>query len=109
MTGHRAALVMASHDINLVSQMCDHVLLLMGDGKYLAGPVSEILQEASVRPSGAVRRVESGKGEAVFFFPQPDVMAVLKGRVCGYRRELDQIIRKQPPSTPLRPCGHSIE
>ena len=45
---------MASHDINLVSQMCDHVLLLMGEGTYLAGPVSEILQEGHLsEPSGA--------------------------------------------------------
>ena len=69
-TGHRSALVMASHDINLVSQMCDHVLLLMGDGKYLAGPVSEILQEDHLSEAFGcrIRRIESGKGEAVFFF-----------------------------------------
>ena len=58
---------MASHDINLVSQMCDHVLLLMGDGSYLAGPVSEILQEEHLSEAFGcrIRRVESGK-EAFF-------------------------------------------
>ena len=68
-TGHRAALVMASHDINLVSQMCDHVLLLMGDGSYLTGPVSEILQEEHLSKAFGcrIRRVESGK--EAFFFP----------------------------------------
>ena len=66
---HRAALVMASHDINLVSQICDHVLLLMGDGKYLAGPVPEILQEDKLSEAFGcrIRRVESGK--EAFFFP----------------------------------------
>ena len=68
-TSHRAALVMASHDINLVSQMCDHVLLLMGDGSYLAGPASEILQEEHLSEAFGcrIRRVESGK--EAFFFP----------------------------------------
>ena len=68
-TSHRAALVMASHDINLVSQMCDHVLLLMGDGRYLAGPASEILQEEHLSEAFGcrIRRVESGK--EAFFFP----------------------------------------
>ncbi len=68
-TSHRAALVMATHDINLVSQMCDHVLLLMGDGSYLAGRVSEILQEEYLSEAFGcrIRRVESGK--EAFFFP----------------------------------------
>ena len=68
-TSHRAALVMASHDINLVSQMCDHVLLLMGDGSYLAGPASEILQEEHLSEAFGcrIRRVESVK--EAFFFP----------------------------------------
>ena len=72
LTSHRAALVMASHDINLASQICDHVLLLMGDGNYLAGPVSEILQEDNLSEAFGcrIRRVESDK--EAFFFPQPD-------------------------------------
>ena len=72
LTTHRAALVMASHDINLASQICDHVLLLMGDGNYLAGPVSEILQEDNLSEAFGcrIRRVESDK--EAFFFPQPD-------------------------------------
>jgi ABC-type cobalamin transport system ATPase subunit len=44
--------------------------LLMGGGKYLAGPVSEILQEDHLSEAFGcrIRRIESGKGEAVFFF-----------------------------------------
>ena len=66
---HQAALVMASHDINLASQICDHVLLLMGDGTYLAGTVSAILQEDNLSEAFGcrIRRVESD--EEVFFFP----------------------------------------
>tara|TARA_B100001057_G_scaffold136799_1_gene136426 strand:- start:2444 stop:3214 length:771 start_codon:yes stop_codon:yes gene_type:complete len=68
-TSQRAALMMASHDINLISQICDHVLLLMGDGTYLAGPVDKILQEDNLSEAFEcrIRRVESG--EEAFFFP----------------------------------------
>ncbi len=40
---NKAATVMASHDINLVSRFCDRVLLLLGDGEFLSGSTSSIL------------------------------------------------------------------
>lgn len=36
------ALIMALHDINLATRFCDHLLLLQGDGNWVAGPVEEI-------------------------------------------------------------------
>jgi len=36
------ALIMALHDINLATRYCDHLLLLQGNGNWLAGPVEQI-------------------------------------------------------------------
>lgn len=37
------SIVMVSHDLNLVQRIATHALLLMGDGKWQAGLVSEVL------------------------------------------------------------------
>lgn len=46
LTGHFRqsdhALIMALHDVNLATRYCDHLLLLRGDGDWLAGPVEQI-------------------------------------------------------------------
>jgi iron complex transport system ATP-binding protein len=39
----RGALLMASHDINLVARFCDRVLLLMGEGEVVEGPAQLVL------------------------------------------------------------------
>ncbi|MFP5393633.1 MAG: ABC transporter ATP-binding protein [Gammaproteobacteria bacterium] len=36
--------VMIGHDLNLAHQAASHALLLMGDGRWLAGPVDEVMQ-----------------------------------------------------------------
>jgi iron complex transport system ATP-binding protein len=36
--------VMVGHDLNLVHSISTHALLLMGDGRWLAGPVAEVMQ-----------------------------------------------------------------
>jgi iron complex transport system ATP-binding protein len=36
-------MVMVLHDVNLAARFCDHVLLLYGEGKYRAGPGTELL------------------------------------------------------------------
>lgn len=38
------AVVMVSHDLNLAYQVATHVLLLMGDGTWLAGSKKDIMQ-----------------------------------------------------------------
>lgn len=40
------AVLMVSHDPNHAVQIASHVLLLFGDGRYLAGPVSDVLTAA---------------------------------------------------------------
>ncbi len=37
------AALIAIHDLNLAARYCSHVLMLFGDGRYLAGPLDEIL------------------------------------------------------------------
>ena len=44
----RRALIMATHDINLAARFCDRILLLMGDGQHLEGPVNEVLTESAL-------------------------------------------------------------
>jgi len=36
--------VMVGHDLNLAHSVSSHALLLMGDGRWLAGPVAEVMQ-----------------------------------------------------------------
>ena len=35
---------MVSHDLNLAHSVATHALLLMGDGRWHAGPVDEVMQ-----------------------------------------------------------------
>jgi iron complex transport system ATP-binding protein len=41
---NRKAVVMVSHDLNLAHSVASHALLLMGDGRWQAGPVAEVMQ-----------------------------------------------------------------
>lgn len=41
-TSANHALLMVLHDCNLAMRFCDHLLLLKGDGNYLAGPTQEL-------------------------------------------------------------------
>jgi len=45
---HNKAGFMVTHDINLVSRYCDHVLLLFDQGKWLSGPVEDIMNEKNL-------------------------------------------------------------
>lgn len=38
------AVIMVSHDLNLAHSVATHALLLMGDGRWHAGPVAEVMQ-----------------------------------------------------------------
>lgn len=40
--------VMVLHDVNLAARYCDHLLLLLGAGEILKGPVSEVLSESNL-------------------------------------------------------------
>lgn len=40
----RKTVVMVGHDLNLAHSVASHALLLMGDGKWQAGPVDQVMQ-----------------------------------------------------------------
>ena len=40
----RKTVVMVGHDLNLAHSVASHALLLMGDGRWQAGPVAEVMQ-----------------------------------------------------------------
>jgi iron complex transport system ATP-binding protein len=42
------AVVMVSHDLNLAHGAATHALLLMGDGRWQAGPVDEVMTAAAL-------------------------------------------------------------
>jgi iron complex transport system ATP-binding protein len=44
--GH--AVLMSLHDVGLAARFCERALLLFGDGEWIEGPVSEVLNEASM-------------------------------------------------------------
>ena len=39
--------LIALHDLNLAERLCSHALLLNGDGSWQAGPLTEVLSEAT--------------------------------------------------------------
>ena len=43
----RCAMI-AMHDVNLASRYCDHILMLFGDGDWLAGAASELLNQQNL-------------------------------------------------------------
>ena len=42
----RKTVIMVGHDLNLAHRVASHALLLMGDGRWRAGPVAEVMQPA---------------------------------------------------------------
>lgn len=46
--GGNAGILMSLHDPELALRHCSHGLLLFGDGRWLAGPVEEVLNEESL-------------------------------------------------------------
>jgi len=39
----RRCAMVAMHDVNLAARYCSHILMLLGDGKWMAGPVDDLL------------------------------------------------------------------
>lgn len=64
-----SALIMATHDINLASRFCDHVLLLHGDGTYTLGARADVLTDKILsRAYGCdIRHVVTDAGH--FYYP----------------------------------------
>ncbi|MBT8147754.1 MAG: ABC transporter ATP-binding protein [Gammaproteobacteria bacterium] len=66
---NRAAMVMASHDINLVSRFCNHVLLLLGDGEVLTGPAQEVLNTGNLERAFHCRITHTRLNDQDYFLP----------------------------------------
>ena len=64
-----AAMVMASHDINLTARFCDRILLLGEDGQFVCGPTSDVLNEETLSQAYRcqIRAVELDSRR--YFFP----------------------------------------
>ena len=69
MRQQQAAMMMATHDINLASRICDHVLLLGENGNFQVGSTEEVLTEANLSRAYdcEIRRIETDAG--LFFTP----------------------------------------
>ena len=65
----QATMLMTTHDINLASRICDHVLLLKENGAYEAGAAAQVLTENNLSSAYdcEIRRIDSDAG--VFFTP----------------------------------------
>jgi len=44
----RRCAMIAMHDVNLAARYCGHILMLFGDGDWLAGPASELLNRENL-------------------------------------------------------------
>ena len=67
---HSAALMMATHDINLAARFCDHIILLMGEGEFVKGSTREVLTTENL---SRAFNCEIGTVETdgrTFFYPQ---------------------------------------
>jgi iron complex transport system ATP-binding protein len=59
--------VMIGHDLNLAQQACSHVLLLMGDGSWEAGPIDQVMTaEALGRYLGHPIEIVMHGGQRIF-------------------------------------------
>lgn len=66
---HRAALCMATHDINLAARYCDQILLLTGDGECVMGTAAEVLTSSNLSQAYEceIRSVSIENGRQIFF------------------------------------------
>jgi iron complex transport system ATP-binding protein len=73
------AVVMVGHDLNLAQCAATHILLLMGDGHWQAGPVAEVMQAATLsRCLGHPIEIIEHAGRSIFI-PLPFVGATDQG------------------------------
>lgn len=64
-----AALIMATHDINLAARFCNKILLMTGDSQIVAGGLKEVLSEERLSQAfnHPVRAINTDAGP--YFFP----------------------------------------
>lgn len=64
-----AAMVMASHDINLVSRFCNYVLLLLGNGEILTGSAQKVLTTGNLERAFRCRITHTQLNDQDYFLP----------------------------------------
>ena len=64
---NNCALIMSLHDINLAARYCTHILLLLGNGKFLQGPAKQLLTIDNLQATfGHPVRCITNNSETVF-------------------------------------------
>ena len=63
------AIMMASHDINLVARFCDQTMLLLGDGEIVTGPTDKVLTVDNLELAFQCRIVTVRHNNRNYFFP----------------------------------------
>jgi len=63
------AIMMASHDINLVARFCNQTMLLLGDGEILTGPTDEVLTADNLELAFQCRIATVRHNSRNYFFP----------------------------------------
>ena len=105
-----ATLILISHDIALVSTICDHVVVMYAGKVMESGTVEQVLRTpANPYTSGLVQCFVSTEGEVMPFIPGrvPDLRQVWQG--CGFAsrcpRATDLCHQEPPPVVEVEP-GH---
>ena len=60
---------MATHDINLAARFSDRIILMLGEGRPVTGPVTEVLTCANLALAFECEFTEVSNGEQRYFFP----------------------------------------
>jgi iron complex transport system ATP-binding protein len=63
-------LLMSAHDINLATRFCTHALLLFGNGEFIQGPLSEVLNTSNLQRLYGIPIEKVETPTQTFFYPQ---------------------------------------
>ena len=64
-----ASLLMATHDINFVNELCDKLILLLEDGDFIVGNTQDILTEENLSAAFNSKISKFSKGDSAIFYP----------------------------------------
>lgn len=64
-----AGMLMATHDINLAARYCDHIVLLLPNGKSIVGAGAEVLNEENLSKAYECQIKSVSEGQLTLFYP----------------------------------------
>ena len=64
-----AAMLMATHDINLAARYCDHIVLLLPEGKSIVGTSGEVLSEENLSMAYECKIKSVSEGQLTLYYP----------------------------------------